>query len=74
MEEIRIRIPESLIKDRIKIERELADVVSSEEKIKLLSLFLDGIMENSNQINNDELVRLGRKIKEERFNRLEKQN
>ncbi len=44
MEEIKVKIPETLREDRRKIEREVAELISSEEKIKLLSVFLDNAM------------------------------
>lgn len=70
MAELKIKIPELLKEESIKIEREMREIVSLQEKRKLLSLFMDEIMKNAKQLSNAELIKLGRELKKGRFRKL----
>lgn len=70
MAEIKVRIPESLEEEAQRIEREIEELVSSEEKRKLLSRFIDEVMKGAKQLSEDELVELGREVKRGRAERL----
>lgn len=70
MEEIRVKLPESLKGEKVKLEKEVAELISSEEKTKLLSLFLDNALKNAQNVSDKELVELGRKIKRGRIDEL----
>lgn len=70
MSEICVKIP-GFLKDRsAKLEKDILELVSSEEKRKLLSLFMDEVMKGSGQVSKSELVRLGREVKKGRFGRI----
>ena len=70
MAEICVELPDELEEDAERIEREVEEFVSLEEKRKLISLFIDEVMKGAKQLKEDELVKLGRKIKSGRFERL----
>ncbi len=53
-----------------KIEREIEELISLEDKRKLLSLFIYEVMKDAKQLCADELVKLGREIKKGRFEKL----
>lgn len=70
MGEIRIEIPKSLEGESERLEREIEKLVSSEEKRKLLSLFIDKAMEDAEQLDKAELIKLGREVKQGRAEEL----
>ena len=72
MSEIKVKVPESLEKEVGKIEKEVEELILMEEKRKLLSMFIDEVMENAKQLDKGELVELGKKIKKGRFEKLRK--
>lgn len=53
-----------------KIHKEVVELISTEEKIKSLSLFVDNVMKGAKQLPKEELVKLGRLVKKGRFNTL----
>ncbi|MDI6884449.1 MAG: hypothetical protein QMD00_04935 [Hadesarchaea archaeon] len=70
MAEIVVKIPEPLEEEAARIEREIKELVSSEEKRKLLSLFIDEVMKGAKQLSEEELVKLGREVKRGRAEKL----
>lgn len=67
MAELKIKIPKLLEEDASRLEKDVGEFISLEEKRKLLSLFIDGIMKSARQLSEDELVKLGRELKKGRF-------
>lgn len=70
MSELVIEIPAALKKETGKIKKEVAELISLEEKRKLLSLFIDEVMKGAKNLSKDEIIRLGRNIKKGRFEKL----
>lgn len=70
MSELVVEIPRLLKKDVNRIEKEVEELVSFEEKRKLLSLFIDEVMKGAKQLTEEELVKLGREFKKGRFEKL----
>jgi len=70
MSELVVEVPGLLRGEVGKIEREIEELISLEEKRKLLSLFMDEVMKDAKQLSADELVKLGREIKKGRFEKL----
>jgi hypothetical protein len=70
MSELVVEVPGLLRGEVSKIEREIEELISLEEKRKLLSLFMDEVMKDAKQLSADELVKLGREIKKGRFEKL----
>ena len=68
--EIVVEVPGLLREETGRIEKEIGELVSMEEKRKLLSLFIDEVMEGARQLSKDELVKLGREVKKGRFEKL----
>lgn len=73
MAELRIKIPELLEDDAGKIEKEVNELISLEEKRRLLSIFIDDVMKGSKQLSDDELIKLGRDSKKGRFEKLKQE-
>ena len=67
MSELKVKIPELLEEESVKIEKDIEELISSEEKRKLLSLFIDEVMKGSKQLSKEELIELGRSVKKGRF-------
>ena len=72
MEEIKVKIPRSLENEKIRIEREISELVSSEEKLKMLAVLLNNLMKGANELDKEELVKMGREIKRGRYEKLKK--
>ena len=70
MSELVVEVPGLLRGEVGKLEREIEELISWEEKRKLLSLFMDEVMKDAKQLSEDELVTLGREIKKGRFEKL----
>lgn len=70
MAELKVKIPKSLEGETDKIEKQVEEIISSEEKRKLLSNFINEVMIGSKQLSEDELVDLGRKARKGRFEKL----
>ena len=72
MPKLVIEIPEMLKEDMERIKREVMELISAEEKRKLISLFIDEVMKGAKQLTEDELIKLGREVKKGRFEKLKK--
>lgn len=70
MAEIVVKIPRPLEGEAGRIERQIEELVSTEEKRKLLSRFIDEVMKGAKQLSEEELVRLGREVKRGRAEKL----
>jgi hypothetical protein len=70
MVEFKVEIPGSLKDESKRIEREVEELISLEEKRKLLSKFIDEVMKGAKQLTEDKLVEFGREIKNGRFHKL----
>jgi SpoVK/Ycf46/Vps4 family AAA+-type ATPase len=70
MGELVVKIPDLLNEESLKIEKDIEELISLEEKRKLLSLFIDEVMKGAKQLNNSELIKLGRRFKKGRFEKL----
>ena len=70
MAELKIEIPDLLKEESTKIEKDIEELISSEEKRKLLSLFIDEVMKDAKQLSESELIKLGREVKKSRFEKL----
>jgi SpoVK/Ycf46/Vps4 family AAA+-type ATPase len=70
MAKLVVEVPELLGEEMGKIEREVKELISLEEKRKLLSLFIDEVMKGAKQLSEEELVELGREVKRGRFEKL----
>jgi len=70
MTELRFEIPSSLKDETERIGKKVEELISLEEKRKLLSMFIDEVMKGAKQLSEDEIVRLGREIKKGRFEKL----
>ena len=70
MAELKVKIPKLLEEDADKLERDVEELVSSEEKRKLLSLFMGEVMKGAKQLSEEELVEFCRGIKKGRFEKL----
>ena len=73
MEKIEISIPGNLKSRKAEIERTVNELVFAEEKRRVLSLLLDRMMSGAEQLSDDDLVALGRKLKKGRFSELKKE-
>ena len=70
MAELKVKIPRLLEEDTEKIERDVEELILSEEKRKRLALLIDDIMKGAKQLSEFELVKLGRDVKKGRFEKL----
>lgn len=65
-----MKIPKELEGETERIEREIEELVSSEEKRKLISAFIDEAMKGADQLSKEELIKLGREVKRGRAEKL----
>ena len=70
MAELKVKIPRLLEEDANKLEKDVEELIASEEKRKLLSLFVDEVMKGAKQLNEEKLLKLGRELKKGRFEKL----
>lgn len=70
MAEIKVKIPKELEPEVDRIEREIEELVSSEQKSKLIARFVDDAMKGASQLGEEELVELGRAMKRGRAEEL----
>jgi hypothetical protein len=70
MAEIKVKIPKELEPEVDRIEREIEELVSSEQKSKLIAEFVDDVMKGASQLGEKELVELGRGMKRGRAEEL----
>jgi len=73
MEELSVKIPESLKGDKEVLEKKISELVMLEAKRKGLIRLVDETMKGAKQLSDKELVELGRKLKKGRFKELKKQ-
>ena len=70
MADLVVKVPGLLRDDVARIEKEVTEMISLEEKRKLLSMFIDEVMKGAKQLSKEELVELGREVKEGRSEKL----
>lgn len=70
---LKVEIPRLLEAETKKIEGEVEELISLEEKRKLLSLFIDKVMKSAKRLSKEELVKLGKEVKKGRFEKLKRQ-
>jgi hypothetical protein len=63
MSEFKVHVPKSLEGEKKSIEIKVGEMISLEEKKKLLSDFIDKAMEGAKQLSDEELVEMGRELK-----------
>lgn len=68
--EIVVKLPALLKEDAKKIEKEVQDFIEQEKKRKLLSILIEEVMKGTKQLNEKEIVKLGREIKKGRAEKL----
>jgi len=73
MDDLEIKLPKILEKEKTRIEKHIEELVIFEEKRKKLLGFIDEIMKGAKKLDNTDLVKLGREIKQGRFKKLKKQ-
>jgi hypothetical protein len=70
MSEFVVKVPSMLQGEEKRLEEEVKDLVSMEEKRKMLSTFFDELMKGAGQLSPEETTRLGREVKKGRFAKL----
>ncbi|MFO8077645.1 MAG: hypothetical protein R6U21_03255 [Thermoplasmatota archaeon] len=70
MEDLEIKLPENLKNEKTRLQKQIVELIVFEEKRKKLLKFIDEIMKDAENLDDEELVELGRKIKKDRFNKL----
>jgi len=73
MDDLEIKLPEILKKEKPRLEKRIEELVIFEEKRKKLLGFIDEIMKGGKNLNRADLVKFGREIKQGRFKKLKKQ-
>jgi len=73
MDDLEIKLPKILAKEKPRLEKRMEEIIIFEEKRKKLLGFIDEIMKGAKKLKNDDLVKLGRKVKKGRFDHLKKQ-
>jgi len=73
MDDLEIKLPEILKKEKPRLEKRIEELVIFEEKRKKLLSFIDEIMKGGKNLSQGDLVKLGREIKHGRFRNLKKQ-
>lgn len=73
MDDLEIKLPEILKKEKPKLEKRIEELIIFEEKRKKLLSFMDEIMKGGKNLDQGDLVKLGREIKQGRFKKLKKQ-
>jgi hypothetical protein len=73
MDNLEIKLPKILKEEKPKLEKRIEELVVFEEKRKKLLKFIDELMKGAKNLSDDDLVKLGRKIKDGRFKNLKKQ-
>jgi len=73
MDDLEIKLPEILKKEKPRLEKRIEELVIFEEKRKKLLSFIDEIMKGAKNLDQGDLVKLGREIKQGRFKKLKKQ-
>ena len=73
MDDLEIKLPEILKKEKPRLEKRIEELVIFEEKRKKLLSFIDEIMKGGKNLSQGDLVKLGREIKHGRSRNLKKQ-
>lgn len=73
MGDLEIKIPKILEKEKPRLERQIEELVIFEEKRRKLLGFISEFMKGAKNLDDKELVKLGREIKKGRFKKLKKQ-
>jgi hypothetical protein len=73
MDDLEIKLPKILEREKPRLEKRIKELVIFEEKRKKLLSFIDGLMKGAKTLSDDDLVKLGRKLKQGRFKDLKKQ-
>ncbi|MBI3412584.1 MAG: hypothetical protein HY051_00700 [Candidatus Aenigmarchaeota archaeon] len=73
MTDVEIKLPKILEKNKSEVEKRIGELVSFEAKRRSLLEFIDETMKGAAQLDDEELVRFGKKIKKGRFDNLKKQ-
>jgi len=73
MDDLEIKLPEILKKEKPRLEKRIEELVIFEEKRKKLLSFIDESMKGGKNLSQGDLVKLGREIKQGRFRKLKKQ-
>lgn len=63
MEDLDIKLPDSLKDEKTQLKKRIGDLIVFEEKRKKLLRFIDEIMKDADHLDDEELVKLGRKLK-----------
>ena len=63
MEDLDIKPPDTLKSEKTRLKKRIGELIVFEEKRKKLLKFIDEIMKDADNLSDDELVKLGRKIK-----------
>lgn len=73
MDDLEIKLPKILKGEKPRLEKRIEELVVFEEKRRKLLGFIDELMKGAKNLNNTDLVKLGREIKRGRFKKLKKQ-
>lgn len=66
MEDLDIKLPDTLKSEKTRLKKRIGELIVFEEKRKKLLKFIDEIMKDADNLSDDELIKLGRKIKKGR--------
>lgn len=70
MEDLDIKLPDTLKSEKTRLKKRIGELIVFEEKRKKLLKFIDEIMKDADNLNDEELVKLGKKIKKGRFKKI----
>ncbi len=70
MKDLEIKLPDNLKSEKPRIKKRIGELIVFEEKRKKLLNFIDEVMKDAKKLNDEELVKLGRKLKKDRFKKL----
>jgi len=70
MEDLDIKLPDTLKSEKTRLKKRIVELIVFEEKRKKLLKFIDEIMKDADDLNDEELVKLGKKIKKGRFKKI----
>ena len=73
MDDLEIKLPKILKGEKPRLEKRIEELVVFEEKRKKLLGFIDELMKGAKNLGDEDLVKLGREIKQGRFKKLKKQ-
>lgn len=70
MDDLKIKLPKSLKSEKTRLERNIEEIIVFEEKRKKLLKFIDELMKGAKNIDDEELVKLGKTLKKGRYKKL----